>query len=375
MRLVLAVDSLTPELTGIGRYTWELASRLPPLLGTDQVRYYRQGRWVKVPGQLLQPSPSPKSSRHRGRPCWRLRMPDWVRQHGLKWACRGQIFHGPNFFVPPCADIGVATVHDLSVFKFPETHPVARVKQFEREFECSLSRASHLITASETTRKEVMEFSAWPGEKITVVPFGVSSTFAPKSESELAPCMDKYGLIGGAYALCVSTLEPRKRIGNLLRAYQCLPRRLRNRYPLILVGSAGWLSEALREEIERVSRQGWLRYLGFVPEADLAMLYAGARAFIYPSSYEGFGLPVLEAMASGIPVVASNRSSLPEVTQGAALLLDPDDVDAMAGTIRTGLSDEAWRSTARSKGLTVAQAYSWNRCIEQTVRVYEGVAR
>lgn len=372
MKLALAVDALAPVLTGIGRYTWELASRLPQQIDVDQVRYYRQRLWVKDPALLLQ-APSAIPRLRRKKHLFRIKTPRWLKEHMLKRECRGQVFHGPNYFLPPCADIGVATVHDLSVFKFPETHPLERVKKFEREFTRSMSRAAHLITDSEATRQEVIDFLAWPPEKITAVPLGVSSRFAPGSEADLAPCLRKYGLLQGGYALCVSTLEPRKKIGNLLQAYQCLPQRLREQYPLIVIGSSGWLSEALHQEIDRLSMQGWLRYLGFVPEVDLPALYAGARAFIYPSIYEGFGLPVLEAMASAVPVVASNRSSLPEVTKGASLLLNPDDIDALAVGIQTSLCDEPWRATARDMGLAIAREMSWDRCVAHTVHVYKKI--
>jgi alpha-1,3-rhamnosyl/mannosyltransferase len=359
-------------LTGIGRYAWELASRLPQHPDVDTVQYYRQGNWVKEPGALLQ-IPLPGHPRARAR--IRVRTPRWFRDRLVKWDCRGRVFHGPNYFIPACAEVGVATIHDLSVFKFPETHPVDRIKQFEQLFMDSISRSSQLITDTETTRREVVDFLGWPAEKVTAVPLGVSRDFAPQSEIALAPRLSKYGLTPGGYSLCVSTLEPRKRIGNLLQAYQDLPAQLRERFPLVLVGSPGWLSEALHKEIERLSNQGWLRYLGFVPEADLPALYSGARAFIYPSIYEGFGLPVLEAMASGVPVITSNRSTLPEVTKGAALTIDPDDIDALRQCIETGLSDETWRSSAKSLGLAVASEYSWDRCIEQTVRVYKSVGQ
>lgn len=372
MSVVLSVEALAPALTGIGRYAWELASRLPQQLGSGKVRYYRQGNWVKDPGLLLQAA-AIAPTLHRKKSRLRIKTPRWLKDRMLKWDCRGQVFHGPNYFLPPCADMGVATVHDLSVFKFPETHPAERIRQFERDFTCSMSRAAHLITDSEATRQEVMSFLAWPPEKITAVALGVSPKFTPVSTGDLAPCLRKYGLTPGGYALCVSTLEPRKKIGNLLQAYQCLPRRLREQYPLILVGSAGWLSEELHQEIDRLSLQGWLRYLGFVPEADLPALYAGARTFVYPSIYEGFGLPVLEAMASGVPVVAADRSSLPEVTKGAALLVDPDDIDALAASINKSLCDDAWHSTARNTGLEVAQGFTWDCCVEQTIQVYQRI--
>lgn len=291
----------------------------------------------------------------------------------MQWACRGRVFHGPNYFLPPCADIGVATIHDLSVFKFPETHPLERLKQFERDFDRSMKRAVHLITDSEATRQEVIAFLSWPADRITAVPLGVSPVFAPRSAAEIGPCLAAYGLRSGSYALCVSTIEPRKRIGTLLQAYQRLAATDREQHPLVLVGTVGWLSDDLHAEIERLSGQGWLRYLEFVPEADLPLIYAGARAFVYPSAYEGFGLPVLEAMASGLPVVASNGSSLPEVTQGAALLVDTADVDVLASGVTRCLSDDSWRSGAITRGLAAAQNRTWDACVEQTIRVYERV--
>jgi alpha-1,3-rhamnosyl/mannosyltransferase len=372
LKIVLSVEALSPSLTGIGRYTWELAQRLPMHAQLQGVRFYRGGRWIDEPASLLQAA-APKATEPTSKPRLRLKQPRWLRDWRTSAACRGRVFHGPNFFLPACAEAGVATVHDLSVFKYPETHPLERIKHFEREFTDSMARAAHLITDSEATRLEVMSFLAWPAEKITAVPLGVSSQFAPASEAALTPSLAKYGLTFKRYALCVSTLEPRKKIANLLQAYQCLPPQVREQYPLVLVGNAGWLSDALHQEIDRLAAQGWLRYLGFVPEADLPALYAGARAFVYPSIYEGFGLPVLEAMASGVPVVASIFSSLPEVTQGAALLVDPDDIDALALCIQASLCDELWRAAASDKGLAVAQSFTWERCVDQTVQVYQSI--
>ena len=368
------MEALSPSLTGIGRYTWELTQRLPLHLRLQGVQFYRNGRWVDEPARLLQATvaiPKPKTSRPR----WQFKQPRWLHDWRIASACRGKIFHGPNFFLPPCAEAGVATVHDLSVFKYPETHPIERIKHFEREFTVSMTRAAHLVTDSEATRQEVIKYLAWPVEKITAVPLGVSSQFAPAMEATLAPCLAKYDLTFKCYALCVSTLEPRKKIANLLQAYQHLPPPVRTKYPLVLVGSAGWLSESLHKEIDRLKSQGWIRYLGFVPEADLPALYAGARSFIYPSVYEGFGLPVLEAMASGVPVVTSIFSSLPEVTQGAAQLVDPDDIDALVLGIHASLCDEPWRAIACEAGLIVAQNFTWDRCIDQTVDVYKKVMR
>ncbi len=130
------------------------------------------------------------------------------------------------------------------------------------------------------------------------------------------------------------------------------------------------LDGILHHEIDKATAEGWLKYLGFVAEADLPLLYAGASSFAYPSIYEGFGLPVLEAMASGVPVVSSNRTSLPEVTQGMALHVEPDDIDALKEALQQSLEDNIWRSAIIPQALSVAQSYSWARCVQETVAVY-----
>lgn len=375
MKVILSVEALGPVLTGIGRYVSELAFTLPEKLGVSNLEFYRNGQWINDPKTLLtELNRQGKLSSAPKKPTFKITPPRWLRQPLLNWQCHNKIFHGPNYFIPPSADKGVITIHDLSVFKFPETHPADRVAQFERQFSVSVARASHLITDSQATRLEVINYLGWSSEKITAVPLGVSGSFAPQSADVTEPCLRRYGLVHGEYTLCTSTLEPRKKIERLLAAYQVLPEAVRNRCPLILVGSSGWLSEALLADVARLSSQGWLNYLGFVPQGDLPSLYAGARAFVYPSIYEGFGLPVLEAMASGVPVVASPFTSLPEVTQGAALLVDPDDVDALASAIHVSLIDENWRQTAISSGLTVAQTFSWDRCAEQTIKVYQSIS-
>lgn len=375
MKVVLSVEALGPTLTGIGRYVSELALALPEKLGVVNLEFYRNGRWIDNPKPLLaEPTQQPKLRSTFKKNTFKIKPPRWLRQPLLNWQCHNKIFHGPNYFIPQCADKGVITIHDLSVFKYPETHPADRVVQFERQFSTSVARSSHLITDSEATRLEVISYLGWPAEKITAVPLGVSNTFRPQTGNATDSCLHRYGLVYGQYSLCTSTLEPRKKIERLLSAYQLLPMAVRHCYPLILVGSSGWLSEALLADIARLSTQGWLKYLGFVPQNDLPSLYAGARAFVYPSVYEGFGLPVLEAMASGVPVVASPFTSLPEVTQGAALLVDPDNVEALASAIHYSLIDENWRQTAINSGLAVAQTFSWDRCADQTIKVYQAIS-
>lgn len=370
MKAILAVDSLAHRLTGIGRYTWELAQRLPRHPEVESQRFYRVGRWVADPAALLVQADG-SAAKAAPRKGWRIKIPRSWRDAGMRVACRGAVFHGPNFFLAPCADIGVITVHDLSVFKYPETHPAERVRQFERDFSDSLKRSARIITDTQTVRDELVAWAGLAPERVTAVPLAVSGAMRPREPAEMAPALQPFGLQPGGYGLCVSTLEPRKQIGLLLQAWQGLPSALRQRFPLVLVGSTGWLNEALMAQIERGRAEGWLHYLGYVTEADLGMLYAGARAFFYPSAYEGFGLPPLEAMACGVPAVVSNKSCLPEVTQGAALLVEPADTQAFGAAVQTALEDEAWRDQAAVEGLKVAASYSWQRCVDQTVAVYQ----
>ncbi len=364
MKVALSVEALTPQLSGIGRYTFELASRLPASPPVESIRFYRNHEWVRdISPLLVTEKPQPQNGWHR-------LLPRWLRRPRIR---AGEVFHGPNYFLPAFVEHGVATVHDLSVFRYPETHPAKRLAHFEKEFWQSLKRAAHLITDTETVRQEVIEFCRWPVDRITAIPLGVSPAFAPRTAESISAMLAGYGLMPGKYALGVSTIEPRKKIDRLLAAYAALPQAIRSQYPLVLIGGQGWLSDALHGEIDRARGQGWLHYLGFVSEPEMAAIYAGARAFVFPSIYEGFGLPVIEAMASGVPVVTSNRSCLPEVTQGAALLADPDDVSALCKAIQKSLEDEAWRRSAIAAGLEVAAKLTWEHCVERTIEVYAKV--
>jgi len=284
------------------------------------------------------------------------------------------LVHGPNYFLPEATEQGVITVHDLSVFHFPDTHPADRVQQFERLFLNSMGRAAHIITDTETIRRELIEMFGVRSETVTAVPLGVSDRFRPLNQgSPGSTILGRYGLESGRYGLCVSTLEPRKKISELLLAWEQLPKRTRERFPLVLAGGTGWRNDRLLSHIDRAAREGWLRYLGFVDEDELPALYSGAGLFIYPSSYEGFGLPPVEAMASGVPVMVSDRSCLPEVCAGAARYVDPDDLAAFSSAVEECLTDEAWRARSIERGLMRAAQFTWSRCIDDTVAVYQRV--
>ena len=362
MRVTLSVDALSPHLSGIGRYVWELSKGLQRRDDVD-VQFFARGRIIERPEVLL--SGEPRSPPRRFSRLRRF-LPKRTPNYGL--------VHGPNYFLPACAETGLITVHDLSVLRHPETHPPERRRAFASEFERSMERAAHILTDTETVRHEVIATFGVDPDRITSVYLGVDPAFHPLAREAMLPALARLGLEPNGYALCVSTLEPRKRIAELLMAWKRLPDALRARVPLVLAGGAGWLNEELLVQIDAGKREGWLKHLGFVDEAQLPALYAGAALFLYPSIYEGFGLPPLEAMASGVPVVISNRSCLPEVCGDAARQVDPDNIDGMATAIEESLVDPQWREAAVRRGLARARRFDWDSCVDETVAVYRKAA-
>lgn len=364
MRVTLCVDALQPQLTGIGRYTWELCKRLPAQDEVSFLQFYRGDEMVAHPDDFLVEGGNGSVGR---------RSPRWFRRLRTRRALRSSVVHGPNYFLPSHADTGVITVHDLSVFRHPETHPRARVEAFERLFQSSLSRASHVITDTETVRRELIDTLSLSPKIVSAIPLGVEPSYRARAADELAPQLRKWGLEPGRYGISVAALEPRKKTAELVLAWSRLPHEVRDRFPLVLAGAPGWSNESLHEKIAAAQSEGWLKHLGYVPEEALPQLYSGARLFVYPSIYEGFGLPPLEAMASGTPVIVANRSCLPEVCGDAGFYVDPDDLDGFTNAIHNGLLDEAWHSGAVRRGLRRAQLYSWDRCVKETVTVYKQV--
>ena len=364
MKVTLAIDSLAPSLGGIGRYCWELCQRLPAQPGLNRLSFYRDGR--------LQPSPEVfLRARNRGT---FADTTAWISRR-LARRATGQrlmtdLFHSPNYFLPDKVSGGIITVHDLSVLKYPETHPAARIQQFERQFESSLARSAYVLTDTEHVKQELITELGLPAHKVRAVHLGVDARYGIRSGTDVDIALARYGLQQGGYGLCVSTLEPRKRIGDLIEAWSRLPSGLKRACPLVLAGQDGWLNDGLAPLLDRASTEGWMRWLGFVPEQDLPLLYSGARMFAYPSIYEGFGLPPLEAMASGVPVIVAAGTCLGEVCADAAAYVTPSDHAGFATAIEQCLVDEDRRAAMVAAGLERAAAFSWERCARQTAELY-----
>jgi glycosyltransferase involved in cell wall biosynthesis len=264
----------------------------------------------------------------------------------------------------------VITVHDLSWIRYPETHPRERVQAMTRYFEPALRGARHIITVSDFVKNEVIqEFGLNPAQ-ITTVYNGKEDEISPCTEQELEQTMQQYGLKFKHYVLAVGTLEPRKNLENALHAYMRLPKTVRTYYPMILVGMKGWNNARLEQQMRPLIEAGEIRLLGYVSRQALIEIIAGATGLVYPSIYEGFGLPPLEAMAAGVPVISSNVSSLPEVIGNAGILVNPLDVDALAQAMSQVIDNETLRHDLRKKGLLQSQKFSWSKCVAETAEVY-----
>ena len=382
MNVILSIDPIRFPLTGIGRYTHELARGLQQA-GLDDLLLMRG---LRLQHELVSPPPAPGPTGAFTLASVRARLIDMGKKSRIAAALYGTlapwqqgrvlagredyIYHGPNFYLPPFAGTSVATIHDLSIYLWPQTHPPERVRYMRKQIDRALTRADFLITDTEYTRREVASHFNWPLERIRAVHLASGPEFQPRNAQSLRPVLHELGLEPGGYVLFTGTIEPRKNIEVLLQAYEQLPAALRQRWPLVLSGYRGWASDELHRRMAAAQRAGWLKYLGFVDAAVLPQLMAGARLFAYPSLYEGFGLPVLEAMACGVPVVCSNAASLPEVVGDAAALHAPQDVDGLCQLLQQGLEDDNWHAEAAAAGLARAAQFAWSRCVSETLDAY-----
>ncbi len=283
------------------------------------------------------------------------------------------LYHEPSLWPLEFDGPMLMTLHDLTHVHYPQTQPVDRLAEIERHAARGVERAQRILVDSQFIGDEVCRYYAVPAERVVVAPLGCAARFYPRTAEQLAPRLQALGLRPGGYLLCVGTLEPRKNLQLALRAYECLPVALREQYPLVIAGMPGWRPEQLAAPLQRALAGGRVRLLGYQDDTSLAELLAGAHLLLFPSLYEGFGLPVLEAMASGTPVILSRSSALPEVAGEAGFYIDPQDDQACAEAIRRLIEDQAQWQRLREAGLLRAQEFSWKRCAAITASVYKQV--
>lgn len=360
---------------GIGRYTRDLLGAL--LEQGDDFRFNIFAARSPGDGPVQLPEIAserasfrqiPLSPRWLYRLWYRLRLPLPVQV----FTGPIDLFHSPDFVLPPVLG-GIPTlltVHDLSFEYYPETFTPSLVSYLKRAVPWSVARASHVLADSESTRRDLVRLYNTPRQKITVLYSGVDERFKPvEGRAVLDNVRRKYGIGDAPYIFTVSTLQPRKNHQMLIRAFAKVAGTMAQE--LVIAGGKGWLYEKMEAEIRDLGLTQRVRFIGFADDEDLPALYSGATFFVFPSLYEGFGLPVLEAMACGTPVLTSDASSLPEVSGGAALQLSPTDLEGWAAALLRLAEDDDLRTRLAQAGFAQKERFSWHDSARQLIGVYE----
>jgi glycosyltransferase involved in cell wall biosynthesis len=348
---------------GINRYIHNLLTHLPLVDPDNRYTAFLGDRRFTSSGLALKFSRLPTY-----KPVVRIFWEQVVQPFALKKE-GVDLLHALAFVTPllsPCPS--VVTIYDLSFLLYPESFK--RSKRFYLSLFTRLSakRARHIIAISESTKRDVVRLLGVSSEKVEVVYCGIEEAFRPLPQDQVAAFRSKRGL-PERFVLFVGTIEPRKNVTSLIEAFADLRFAICD-LRLVIGGAKGWFYEDVFARMEELGLEGEVMFPGYIPAGELPLWYNAAELFVYPSLYEGFGLPPLEAMACGTPVVASNTSALPEVVGEAGLTVDPSDVEGLAEAMRRVLGDEALRQEMRERGLRRAQGFSWTKTAQETVQVY-----
>ena len=292
-----------------------------------------------------------------------------ARRHLTALAQEGYVYFEPSFVPMVFTGKVVTTIHDLSFITYPHFHPQERVAFLTERVRTAVASSAHLLVDSDSIAGELCRHYGVDAATVSTIHLGVERDFKPYSASECLAILTRFGLHYKGFMLTVATLEPRKNLARLVNAYRALPDAIKARYPLVLVGHAGWDNDELFSANQDLLASQRLIITGYVNEHDLRRLYASARLFAYPSLYEGFGLPILEAMASGTAVLSSNRGATAEVAGSAALLVVPECIPAITSAMQTILSDKSVRSSLETKSRVRAQQFSWPTCADEILAV------
>ena len=374
MRIGLDGFPLLTPLTGVGHYTFELARALALLAPTDQFDLVAPGPFPhsiieeirrNCPDNLRAVNAEANSLRRRR--WWAVGLPLYLRKASL------DLFHGTNYEVPLWSKRrSVLTIHDLSILLHADTHQANLARRARRRLPVMARSASMIITATECVRREISEHLHVKADRIRVTPYAPRTGFQAMPAEQSNQRKRRLG-IEDEFILFVGTVEPRKNLLTLVRAFDQILRQTSRRPQLVVVGAEGWLMDELFAFIKQSAIGDRLRLTGYLDDEDLRGLYSSCRVFVYPSIYEGFGLPPLEAMACGAPVIAGNIATFQETLGGAAQLVEPHDVEALATSIIEILDNEDRRRTLSRRGLEQAAKFSWERTAELTLEVYREV--
>ncbi len=355
---------MRPPLTGIGKYTLNLASSMAKVLPPEQFTLFLTRDVGDLNGLKCERIVSPFPTPHEVfRAVWEhTAVPFEARSHKI------DVFHSPNYTLPvvlPCP--AVVTVHDLA-FLDPRFHNTRLRLYLKLLTGLSLRRSARVIAVSEYTKGELERRFPYVKGKVSVIYSGLDPAF------EVRPTDN--GRTNGArpYVLFVGSIEPRKNLRRLIEAFELVMRDTGLPHELLLCGPWGWRYKPVVEALGRSSMRERIRHVGYLPSAELPQLYAGADVLVYPSLDEGFGFPIIEAMAMGTPVVTSDRAAPPEVAGGAALTVPPESVESIASAIQTVLTDHMLASDLAERGRKRSADFTWRRAAEQTIDIFRSVA-
>ncbi len=368
MTIYFDISAAVHRRAGLGRYAESLARALLPLVGDDLAFFYNREAGIEpLPGLEAMPT----HTVDLGYKPWRMLV--WLGQLGRIGFNRlvpgATLFHATEHLLLPLRNVPtVLTVHDLIFRRYPAHHKRLNRWYLNTTMPLFCRRADHIIAVSEQSKRDISAAYGIPSAKVTVIYEAADPRFRPQPAETVAAIHGRYGL-PDRYVLFVGTIEPRKNLGRVLAAFEQLHAEGLTD-ALVVVGKRGWLYDDFFARLEGSPAKSAVIFPGFVPDADLPAVYAGAQALAFPSEFEGFGLPVLEAMACGIPVVCSNTSSLPEVAGDAAVLVDPLNTEALTDGLRRILTDPGLADHLRVRGLAQAARFSWERTAKETLAIY-----
>ena len=371
LRICLDISAGLAQGAGIGRYARELAIALDELQGgPDLTLFHNRQPLDKLPASLSRLSRVVIPLNNK---LWRALVLTGARLPEM-WGnaiAHCDLFHGTDSLVPRIKLPTVLTIHDLSTTLYPQHHTLLH-RMYARVSLPGMARdAAAVITDSVATRLDLIEHLHLPPDKVHVIYLGVDhGLFYPRNHVHAQQEVLQSLNIKPPYILAVGTLEPRKNLASFLRAYASLPA---DRPHAVLVGARGWGESPLFNLVKELGLEESVHFTGYVADTMLPTLYSGAEFFVYPSIYEGFGLPILEAMACGAPVITSNVSSMPEVTGDAGLLVDPMSIDSIKLAMQELLVNNDLKTTLRTAGPLRAAQFTWERTARQTIEVYQGI--
>lgn len=370
MRVGLDGYPLSEPRTGVGHYTLELARALALVSPEDEFELVSpapfdpdaQGEIDRANLPNLR-TVNPKASSIRGH-WWSMGLPLYARKAGF------DVFHGTNFDVPFWKrGRSVVTIHDLSALLHPDKHRARMVRRARLRLPLVVRAADKIITPAESVKREVCQRLSVKAGKVTAIPLASRAAFRPIPLAQTAPIRKRLG-VEDDFLLFVGTLEPRKNLVTLLKAFEQILADSSFRPQLVIAGGEGWLMDELLAFMKKVAIADRLCLTGYLKDDELCALYSSCKAFIYPSVYEGFGLPPLEAMTCGAPVIAGRIPALQETLGSAALMVEPMDVEALAKAIAGLLGDDNRRQRLGSEGQHQAAEFSWERTARLTLDVY-----